>query len=94
MLNKPIVLVIGSTDYLGSQIVSALLVRGIGFENLAKAVKHVRTRRMVLTGALKSPLALNVPLFRNKQPQEDLLETMNIPQSVYRFFRGILIKDK
>lgn len=51
----------------------------LGFENLAKAVQEAGTRRLVLTGVLKSELAFNVPHFRNKQAQEDLLETMEVP---------------
>ncbi|MEH6344802.1 MAG: SDR family oxidoreductase [Bermanella sp.] len=143
MLNTHPVLVIGSTGYLGSKIVTALLAQGhavralvrpgtdpshisargveivrgdlldrssldlalkgadavvtsaagynkrratdssladtIGFENLAKAAKAAGTRRVVLTGVLKSELATDVPHFRNKQAQENLLEKMNVP---------------
>ena len=50
-----------------------------GFENLAKAVQQAGTRRLVLTGVLKSELAHNVPHFRHKQAQEYLLESMGVP---------------
>lgn len=51
----------------------------IGFRNLAEAVQSANTRRIVITGVLKSELAKDVSHFRDKQAQEDLLEVMGLP---------------
>jgi len=51
----------------------------LGFENLAKAAKKAGVKRFVLTGVLKSNLAIKVPHFQNKQKQEDLLERLGVP---------------